>query len=382
MVYASTRRRVRRAMALALCTSLCLGDAIASAQSDPDPAGEGGVAFDEADPKQAAEATKSYVAGLELLEQQKDPESALAKFRESYAVVASANTHMMIVRSLIEARRWPEAHDEAVIALEEAKLAAAKSDKYKKAVEGLTADLATARQEVAMLTVRVAGAPDDATVTLAGREIAKSRWGSAIAVMPGTVEVLLSSSAGNQTKSATAVAGQSVEVTFGPPPPKVAAAQPPPAPVEDGGGYAGPDRRILGVAAGAVGVLGFVGLGVFSALAKGQLDRLESGCDPDTPDPNDPAAVARARKYPDAEHCDPALEDEADKGRTYQAVSYAGLAIGIAGIGAGAGLFLWHVYDSGAGGPEDGGNEGADDASLPRVRIGAGPATLVVRGEF
>lgn len=350
-VHAAHRSLLATAMSLALAaTTLWTGPACGQSTATP------GAAVDAADAKQKADATRAYKAGVSAMDKDKDPSAALEKFRESYGIVASPNTHMLIVRTLAESRQWLEAYHEAQVALAEAKDATAKDAKYQSAIDGINVELQAIHKHIAFVTVKVGSAvPDDATLTVAGNSVAREAWGQPIPLAPGEVAVVLTSSEGEITETVQAPAGKTTEVSMGPAPevaPAPAPAAPPPPP-EDG--YSGPDRRILAVGAGAVGLLGFVGFGAFGLLANAQFDRLESGC------------------RPDPEFCDPDLEDDASKGRTYQAVANAGLAIGIIGVAAGAGLFVWDVLDS------DGGDSA--DAGRP-LRVGVGPASVSVGGSF
>src|SRR5690606_17888793 len=142
------------------------------------------------------------------------------------------------------------------------------------------------------------------------------------------IEVVLASPKGEIRESGTAAIGEQLELTLvpkaAPPPKKAAPATAPPDTATSG--YDGPDRRILALAAGGVGVLGMVNFGLFGRLANGQCERLAIRCDGST--------------------CDPDLEEEADTGRTYQTVANVSVGIGAAFLAAGAGLFLWDLLDT------------------------------------
>jgi hypothetical protein len=344
-------QRARRALAattvsVALTVSGSAPDAWAQATATA------GTPFDQASDKQKLEATQAYKAGVDALA--KDPAAALAKFQESYGVVASPNTHLMIVRALTASERWLDAYHEAEVALEEAQAAAAKEDKYQTAVDGIEGELESIRSHIAFVSVK-GDLPEDATLQIAGAEIDADARQRPVAVAPGAVVVVVSRSTGGITKTVQAAAGRTVEVNLSEPKPVAA---PPPAPKapppEPEGGYSGPDRRILAMAAGGVGVLGFVGFGAFGLLANGQFSRLEKGC------------------RPDPEFCNPKLESQASRGRTYQAVANAGLAIGIIGIAAGTGLFVWDILDP-----------AGDRASADRrVRLDVGLGSLSAEGTF
>jgi hypothetical protein len=132
---------------------------------------------------------------------------------------------------------------------------------------------------------------------------------------------------------------------------------PPPAPVEplgaapgEGEGYTGPDRVMLAVIAGGVGVVGIGMFGIFGALSNSMISRLESAC-------------------PNENSCDPKHEKTADRGRTYQTVANAGLGIGIVGLAAAGGMVLWMFLQ-----PD------AEEAQSARVLVG--PGSFLVQGSF
>jgi hypothetical protein len=277
-------------------------------------------------------------------------DEALAKFRESYGIVASPNSRLMIVRVLNEAGRGLEAYREANEAMKEAADAAAKApDKYQQAVDALNREIEAAKMKIGLLTVTVQGASEGASVTVAGQAVPASEWGKPIALEPGEVEVTLDAPEGKDQEKVTLEAGTVATVTLSPPPPKAAPPPPPPKPVkQEESGYRGPDRRMMAYIAGGVGVLGFLGFGTFGLLSNGRFDRIESAC-------------------PDPDNCDPALEDDADTGRTYQIVANVGLVVGIVGIAAGTGLFVWDVLDP---------------ASEEQAQVFIGPGGASVRASF
>ncbi|MEM1031697.1 MAG: hypothetical protein AAF928_07430 [Myxococcota bacterium] len=315
-----------------------------------------GVPWDEADGTANYKATQYYKAGISLFER-KDFTGALAQFRSSYGEVRSPNSRLMVVRSLFELGRYEAAYREAMVLEEEAKNAAAKSpQKYEAAVTAAATELSAVKKKLAFVVVQ---APAGATVTLNGDALPAARWGEAIIVAPGPVEVRMSRAAPGVapvTESADAKAGQTVTLTLS------AAETPPPAPktpvgsetatvaVDDG--YAGPDRISMAVVAGSVGVLGMATFGIFGALANGQFSRLEDLCD--------------------GTSCPERLEEEAEAGQRYQTAANVSVVVGALGLAGGAGLVLWEVLEPEAAAPRG-------DRAL---HWSVGPGSVSVSGRF
>jgi hypothetical protein len=308
-----------------------------------------GADFDVADKAKSNQATQLYKAALADFNRDRFAQ-ALEKFRQSYGVVKSPNTRLMIVRSLAGLEHHAEAFREAVTLKAEAEAAAAKSEKYADVVEAAVIELDALAPKLALVLVLV-DAPPDAKVTIGGEALPADQWGQPFPVEPGDVEVVLTTAKGEVRDRGTVAIGEQLELALVPD-----AAPPPPAPTftpatvseTQSGGYQGPDRKILALAAGSVGVVGMVNFGIFGMLANGQFERLEIRCD--------------------GRQCDPDLEEEADKGRTYQTAANVSVGIGAAFLAAGAGLLLWDLLDA---------EERADAVSL---ELGPGSATF--RGSF
>ncbi|MBW2457934.1 MAG: hypothetical protein JRI68_25740, partial [Deltaproteobacteria bacterium] len=314
-----------------------------------------GAPFDQATPQQTAEATEAYKAGVEALDGQQYDE-ALAKFRESYGIVASPNSRLMIVRALSESGKYTEAYEEAVLTVAECEAAAAKDAKYDKAVVGAQEELAALEAKIARVTVTVTKAPEGATLSVAGQPIDSARWGQALVVAPGEVWVTLTTKDGEETQKVTVAPGGSATIEIAPPAPKVVEKKEPDKPKvvkQDEEGFDWANKRMWAYVAGGVGVLGFTGLGVFGMLSNSRMIRLEDQCDKD-------------------DDCDPELVDEANAGKTYTMMANLGLVVGIVGVSAGAGLFVWDMLE-------------ADDeqgAAIVRPRVSIGPGSLAVSGSF
>lgn len=346
-----TRRFVPRLGGMALSLALGLGAPVALAQTAGSQTPDTGVSWEDADGTANFKATQYYKAGTAAFGK-KDFEAALEAFRNSYGVVKSPNSRLMVVRSLYELGRYQEAYEEAQILAQEAETAAAKADKYKAAVDAAAVELQAAKSKLAFVVIKPQAKAPGAKVTLNGEEVAADRWGQEILVPAGPVEVVMTTEAGSVTEKGEAKVGEVVELK----PAQKEAPKEAPAPVQvevsDDGGYDGPDRIALALIAGSVGVVGMTNFGIFGLLSNGQYQRLEDLC-------NDGI-------------CDPSLEAEADNGRTYQIVANVSLGLGVAGLAAGAGLFIWELLD-----PAESSEEAAE-----RPQLYVGPGSVMVTGTF
>jgi hypothetical protein len=316
-----------------------------------------GAPVDKADWKQKRDARLAYRAGMKAFDAKKYDE-AMAAFVKSYGVVASPNSHLMVVRAMLAKEQYLAAYGQAQLVTIEAKEAAAKEARYQTTVQGaeqLVTDIAAKLSSVKISTT-VPVADESAVLQLNGRALDRGEWGQPVTVMPGPVKIVLTTAAGKTQKTVTAIAGQQHAFAIEPPAPEAVATAPV---AEDSGGsffdikWPGPDRKKIAYISGGVGAAGMLTFGIFGALSVGQAGRLEDGC-------------------PNPAHCDPELETYADRGQAYQAVANTGLVLGIIGLSTGAGFYVWDHFD-----------EGADSVQSPyRPRVAVGPGTFVVSGSF
>jgi hypothetical protein len=132
-----------------------------------------------------------FLEGMDLYDEGSFGE-AIARFRESYDLVPSPNSRLMTARSLRKLGRVREAWDAFEIAVEEARQAAAESDKYAPTLQSAVEERAALREQIGLLTVEVDGdAPEDAVLMIAGRQTPRNEWGRTQAVSPGRVELTL-----------------------------------------------------------------------------------------------------------------------------------------------------------------------------------------------
>jgi hypothetical protein len=359
-------RRLRGGAAAALLVMAVLAFATVSGQALADPTGPPasaeqatadtpttGAAFHKANYQQTAKATRAYKAGVKaLLAGKRD--AALAKFRESYGIVASPNSRHMIMRVQFEAGRDVEAYFEALATIKEADVAAEKSAKYKKTAAAARTELEAVKAKLALVTVAVSDAPEGSTLTVGGQEIPSVEWGNELVFLPGDLEVVLQTEAGTETKTVTLEAGSTTTVDIAPPEPKPADKPVDDEPVDDEDGGEGVDKLTLAIISGGVGVAGMVSFAIFGSMSSSKHDVLQENC-------NSTEMT-----------CDSQYEEDADTGGTYQVVANVSAIVGGVGLAAGVGFVLWHVMDA----PD----EGADTALRPRISIG--PGSVSVSGSF
>jgi hypothetical protein len=306
------------------CTfSLLAGLALVPLSSTPVHAQ--GTPVENADEAQKIQAQEKFMEGKRAFDSN-DFETALTAFKASYDVVASPNAHLMVARTLEGLGRKVEAYREAKATLEEAERAAGINPKYQQTVSAAQDRLAALRAKVAIITVNVVGAPDDAGLSVAGSPIERSQWGTPVAAPPGPIKVVLASSQGNAVREVRIEAGGQDALTLRADEP---AAAPVPAmgetpmdepePDEDGDD-SGANLRLAAYVSGGVGALGLVTFAIFGAMHASKHGDLEDSC---------PGGV-----------CPPDRQGDIDDGQTFQTVANVGFAVGMVGLAAGTTLFI------------------------------------------
>ena len=343
----ATTRFAKLALASMIAISCSLGGA----------AWAGGVPVQSATEEQKESASTAYLSAKEAFDARNFDE-ALSGFRASYDIVASPNARLMVVASLSELGRHAEAYEEVVPAIAEAKEAAATDPKYEGTVASLERARDDLRAKIGLLTVTVDPSVQG-DVTLDGKTISPDRLGQPVAVMPGPHVVAV---AGGESRDVEVQAGGDAAVALAPP-------------SGDGDGDGGVDdgdgdgegattatgdwfvenRRTIAYAAGGVGVVGMVLFGAFGGLTLSTQSDLDEACGPQ-------------------KICPPESRSDIDDGKTYQAVANAGLVIGIVGLTAGVGLFVWDVLDEGG--------EDEEMAGGPTMRMTVGAGHLGLEGSF
>jgi hypothetical protein len=320
-----------------------------------------GAPVDKANWKQKKTARTFYRAGMKAFSAD-EYDQAMTAFVASYGAVASPNSHLMVVRTMYAKGEIMAAYGQAQLVVVEAMEAATKNAKYKTTARGAEDLVAEIDAQLTQVTIKVEPLPADgqATLSVNGSLLEKKQWGSAVRLPPGAVVVVLTTALGKTEKTLVAAAGQQHELSIAPATPPPAAA---PVVAEASGSllfkWPGPDRKKIAYISGGVGAVGLLTFGIFGALTSGQAGRLEDGC-------------------PDVAHCDPDLESFADRGQAYQVVANTGLVLGIIGLSAGAGFYLWEHYDDGA--------DSVQGPVRPRIsqgpRVSLGPGSVSVSGSF
>jgi hypothetical protein len=269
--------------------------------------------------EQKSAAQKTFEAGDGLYEGGRF-EQALTAFRASYEIVQSPNTRLMAARCLRELGRVAEAFREFDGTIE---LARASGGRYAEAEEAARAERDALAGSIGHVVVS-AGDGSATGFTMLGRDYDAGDFGAAIPVVAGEVSIgwIVNGKLGEQRSIAVA-AGATVRVA---PPPSAPAeraskvparskvrvtprAEPEPASL----------RPYAFVAAG-VGAAGLVTFTVFALKSRSTYASLKDAC-------------------PDGA-CPPDRLDDIDAGRRDQTIANIGLAIGVAGVGAGVALYL------------------------------------------
>ncbi len=282
-------------------------------------------------------------------------DDALAKFKQSYAVVRSPNTHLMVARSMIELGQKTEAFNELVATEAEAR---AGGERYAEAGNKAAELRANLTREVAVLTVQVTRAESGgaaATVLVGGVDLPREQWNAPRAMAAADVEIVgRYHGAEREKKSVKLVVGapQTVTIDVGAPdapkeeplpPPKHARAEAP----ESGGSALLP---LAAISAG-VGAGGLTVFAVFGLMNQSTYDSLETQC-------QDGCSGS-------------AVEEKAEDGKTQQTVANVGLVVGAVGIAAAATFLIIEVT-----------SDDEATASAGVSRLGVGPAGASVAGTF
>lgn len=294
-----------------------------------------------------AEATELYARGADLFAKEQHAE-ALDALEQSYALVPSPNSSLLIARCLRELKRHADAVRRYELAEAEARERVERGEqRYVPTAQAASNEGAALRATLGSVSVRVTGAPAGSIVEMNGAKTRLPESGRlTLLSAPGEVAITLRPPSGDpitQTALVEKGAEISVEINAAPTATKAPNADRPIRP------WALP----VALGAGGVGVAGaaiFLGFGVSSQAT---FDRLQQEC----------GTRCGARR------------DEVEAGRREQTVANVGLAVGAIGIAAG-GLFtyLW-ITDPGRGAPAEG-------AAARPIEIGFGLGEARLRGTF
>ena len=278
-----------------------------------------GASVTHASKKQMTEALNTYREGLEAFDA-KNFDLALKLLRQSYEIVASPNSRLVIAHSLVQLGREPEAYRE------------------------LQATVELARK-LALVVVR-----PDAQVTLGDQEVSHVDWGRPQPVRPGKLKVVIRHEGGGETtQELNLAAGEQTELSTAPPPPPPPAVTEKPEPVVTVVRERDPDTVHKRTLAFATGAIGLAGLGAFAAFTV-----MDSSIN--------------ARAGCTGGICSESTLDNATASGTYQAIAFVGLGLGIIGLGTSTYLFA-----TSSGEPSD---------EKPVAQVAIGPGRVVLHGRF
>lgn len=299
-----------------------------------------GVPIDQATDAQKEAATEAYAKGRTSFDERRFVD-ALTEFRASYDIVASPNTHLLIAHTLRELGRNAAAYEEFSAVEGEARAAAATDPKYNESVELAVSERAMLREKIGLVTLDVRGADAAATLTVEGRKLGRDAWGRVIALDPGTITFVLTTSAHSVVRELEVRAG--AEHTL------VIDATVAPSKVQD---PATVDwfstLRVVAYGVAGAGVLSFAAAGGLGGAALSQHDKLQDACG-DLPCPD--------------------RQDDIDRGRTFQTAANVMLIVG-GGLVA-AGVVLWFIA------PDLDGSAGSGE-----VAVGVHFNSVTVTGRF
>ncbi|MBW2523237.1 MAG: hypothetical protein JRI23_03640, partial [Deltaproteobacteria bacterium] len=149
------------------------------------------------------DAARLFNDGRRLFDEGKYDE-ALAKFEKTLALHDSPNARLYMARALHELDRSVEAYDEMVHAKEDAE--ARNEPKYVHTRDIAAARLAIIEKEIGRVIVVLSEADDSIQLTVGERKIPNDRIGKMIPVKPGTVQVVATTSSGEEVRKETLVA--------------------------------------------------------------------------------------------------------------------------------------------------------------------------------
>jgi hypothetical protein len=286
-----------------------------------------------ATPPQKQEAQDHFSKAHDLFER-KQFSQALDEARASWGVVASPNARILMARCLRESGRLAEAYREYSATIDDANALATKEARYADTAKAAKDERTAVEPAIAMLTVQVDYATDDTRVIVAGQPLARDAWSTAQPENPGTLDIVVEVGGKEVARQAPSVAaGDKKTVHFdahltpaavAPAPldksdepdlDKEAKAEVAPTPPRAGNGL-----RTSAYVVGGVGAAGLLVFGIFGAMDDSTFSGLQNAC------------LHNA--------CPPSKSSDISTGKTQQLVANIGLGVGIAGVAAGATLFV------------------------------------------
>lgn len=282
---------------------------------------------------------------------------ALAGFKDSYAAVASPNSHLYIARCMAQLGDNVGAYTEFEKTIAEASA----RPEYSKTGDSAKSEMAEQASKITILTLNIAHADETTVVHVGGAEYPRDKWAKPTPMKSGQVEILVESKSKPPVKmGVTLNAGDKPAIDFdvlAPPPSAIPSTPgvvtPPPAqPTDTKSG--GASKKTLRTAAFIAGGVGVVGLGMFviqGIRSNSTYSDLELHCG---------AGPCKANR-----------QTEVDRGKVQQTMANIGLIVGITGVAAGTTLFILS-----RGGKTETGK------AAPKVEVGIGPTSVVASGSF
>jgi hypothetical protein len=305
-----------------------------------------GASVTHANRLQIAKASRIYRRALKAFDAKKF-EEALELLRESFNIVASPNSQLVIAHTLVQLGRELDAYRELEAAMKLARELSKVDKKYEKTVESAQKELDELSRKLALVVVK-----PSTEVTLGDQKIAHSDWGRPLPVLPGKLQVVVKHEGGEEvTQELELAAGNETEISTAPPPPPPppAVAKPPPVVAPSPHPKPEPDtvhKRTLAYITGAVGLVGVGTFATFIALDSSSDDELSCT-----------AGV-----------CPQATVDSAATNSSYQTLAFVGLGVGLVSLATSGYLFVTSDSDE----PSD----------KPTTGLAVGPGSVMVRGSF
>jgi hypothetical protein len=297
-----------------------------------------------ATPVQREQAQARFARGKEFLAK-KQYDMALTEFRASHEIVA--NTRLEIARCLRAMGRQVAAYAELGRTAVEAKELVVQDNRYQRALDSAKAERAEIEPQLGFVSLTIQNATDDTKVTVGGEEIRRAAWAEPAPVVAGSTDVVIATPGhATVTRTITVPAGQKASVIVDALSADTPAA---PAPVAEAPSSTSPGSplRTWAYVAGGVGVAGLLTFTIAGVMARSTYDDLNGACH--------------------GGPCSPDKDGEISSGKTQQTLANVGLGIGIAGVAAGATLFVLSMPKG----------NGPSSAALV-----VGPGNLGVRGSW
>ena len=320
-----------------------------------------GVSVIDATKSELNDAKGPYMEGVAAMNS-RHYKAAVEKFQESYNIVASPNSRLMLGRALMKVNRPLDAYKELEETVTQATELAGRQPKYQKTADAARKELDDVKVELAFITV-IPGTE----VSIGGRKLSETDWGKPMPVTPGRVYVEITATDGRVRKKRLRLeAGVTRVLTADLTPTSSYSNKPPPeeekpkdqeqhqeeSASSSSGPSSGLDRRTVGYISGVAGIVGvgaFVGFQVAGNSIFGNLKEKCSG-----------------------KICSATAVDNAETKGRYEGFSYASLALGLAGLGLGAYLVL----------TDNGSSASATESTPASTSLQVGPGSFALTRTF